>query len=337
MTALLVGGQGLYYWTAADAQKRDQPGAVLSSDDVFQGITELYVTQTASRLSIFAANTAQGMSYAVANIVGPIQIILTSPLLADGRGGRFSALLSPNEYILQLIVADNNGALTMLQQNVSDGIWSPIPLFTPSLSEIVEIQAYTVHIDLLDGNHTPLANRKVLLSSPRWGEVLVNGRSVNVGPNGVPVVSDGAGTVTLVVPTEDISASTFSLYNVSGDYLFQSPVPIDPTFKVNQKLKTINRGQDLRNATLQSGGTLLKDLGVTDAAADEAANAIVQLHNKLSLAQVTSPDSAIEIAENQSNFRPGVRRGADLGRIVAGHNAHRIIESRSIKTALWVR
>lgn len=84
----------------------------------------------------------------------------------------------------------------MLQQNVSDGLWNTTPLFTPSLSVNLNFQAYTVHIDLLDASFTPLVEQTILLTSARWSEIVVSGRSVSFGPAGVPVVSDVAETVT---------------------------------------------------------------------------------------------------------------------------------------------
>lgn len=337
-TALLVGGQGLYYWTATDAQKKNQPGTVLSHDQNFQGTVELYVTQTISQMSIFAANMNQGLGYAVANVVDPIRNIRTTPLLPDGKGGRFSALLSQDGTILQLVVTNSYGVLTMLQQNIKDGIWNAIPLFTPSLSSNHDFQAYTVHIDLLDASFTPLADQTVLLTSARWSEIVVNGRSVSVGPAGLPVVSDGAGTVTLLIPTEDISASAFSISSVYGSSVLAGSVPIDPTFKVNQKLKTINTGDDLRKAKLQSGGSLLNGLDVASGDVDEAAKAIAQLHSRITPSRTMSPDTFVAIDESHLQIRPErVRRGAELGKLIAGHRTHRIIESNAIKDMLWVR
>lgn len=337
-TALLVGAQGLYYWTATEAVRRGHPGAVLSRDRIFREAMELYVTQTISQMSIFAANTAEGLGYAVASVVDPIRNILTTPLLPDDRGGRFSALLSQDGTILQLLIADAYGVLTMLQKNVSDGIWNVIPLSTPSLSANLDFQAYTVHINLLDASFIPLADQTVLLTSARWSEVVVNGRHVSVGPAGIPVVSDGAGTVTLLIPTEDISASTFSISNVHGSSLLDRSVPIDPTFKVNQKLQAINTGDDLRTAKLQSGETLLSGLNVPAREVDEAAEAIVQLRSRVPSSQTISPDTPARIDESRLKCWPGsVRRGAELGQILAGHRTHRIIESNSIQTMFWVR
>lgn len=290
-------------------------------------------------MSIFAANSARGLGYAVASVSDPIQSTLTVPLLPDGQGGRFSALVSRDGEILQVIVADTYGVLTLLQQNVSDGLWTNTPLYTPSLTVNRNFQAYTVHVDLLDAALTPLARQTILLTSSRWSEIVVNGRSVSVGPAGVPVVSDAAGTVTLLVPTEDISAATISLSNADGSpALFPTPVLIDPTFKVNQKLKTINTGDDLRNAQLQSGGSLLSDIDVSDADVDETAKAIAQLHSRLPSPQTLPLDKSTEIAEDPSKFRTKrIRRGAELGRLVAGRRTDRILASKSIKDMAWVR
>lgn len=126
-------------------------------------------------MSIFASNTTQGLAYAVANVADLVRNIATVPLLPNGKGGRFSALLSQDGKIQHLIVADSYGVLTMLQQNVSDGIWNVTPLLTPSLSVNHDFQAYTVHIDLLDASLTPLADQTILLTNIRCSKIVVNG------------------------------------------------------------------------------------------------------------------------------------------------------------------
>lgn len=148
------------------------------------------------------------------------------------------------------------------------------------------------------------------------------------------MVSDGTGTVTLLILTEDISASTFSLSNVYWSSVFPRSFSIDPTFKINQNLETINTGNDLQNAQLQGGGSLLSGLDVAATDVDEAAQAIAQLHNRLSSSQTTSLNTSVEIAESQSKFRSGkVRRGVEMGDLL--RVIGRIASQKP--TQLWVR
>ncbi|KAL9584262.1 MAG: hypothetical protein Q9203_004732 [Teloschistes exilis] len=225
-TPLLVGGDSLTYYTAEQCLQGTS-GSVISSDKVFAGVQELYVAQTAQELIIFAENAAQGIGYSTTSLANPVQSLFASPLVPDGQGGAFSPAISTNSAALQFVVVNSSGVLSVLQQDQISHISSSRGLFTPNLNKNIDFQACTVHVNLLQADLTAMVHQAVLISSTGWADIIINGRGVSVGPSGVPVLSDESGTVTLIIPTEDVSSYIFTVGNVQGSNIFQNPITWD--------------------------------------------------------------------------------------------------------------
>ncbi|KAL8689150.1 MAG: hypothetical protein Q9218_005112 [Villophora microphyllina] len=338
-TPLLVGGSSLTYYTAKQCLQGSS-GTVISSDKVFAGVQELYVTQTTQQLSIFAENAYQGIGYATTSVANPAQGLVASPLIPDGQGGSFSPVIANDSAALQFVVANSSGALSVLQQDPSSRIWSSTKLFIPNLNKNIDIQAYTVHVNLLQSDMSAMVNQAVLVSSTGWADIIVNGRGVSVGPSGVPVLSDEAGTLTLIIPTEDISSYVFTVGNVDGSNVFRQPITIDPSFKISAALSKISTKSDLLNAPLQSGGHLMDGTSVGPDEIEHAANAIHTL-----LSQRTVASAKVKAAATTGTLPAGqyrtkhvydtTRSGSELRTMVAGSNMVQIKSAQSIKQMGW--
>ena len=336
-TALLVGGNGLYYWSAANAVKTNQPGTPLSDDGVFTGVVELLVSQTEQDLSIFAANTALGVGYALASAVNPSVGMVTAPLVPNGQGGIFSPLVSADGASLQLIVADSSGNLGMLMQDTTTGLWTNTPFYTPSLTQNVSFQSYTVHMTVLDASLSAMPNQKVLLQSNGWVDITANGLAVRVGPSGTPLVTDSDGTLTLLIPTEDISSYVFTVGNAPGESIFPAPIPIDPTFKVNNALAGIQHAADLKNQPLQTGGHLMDGTTVKPDQIEQAAQAIHSMHAQRTLLPADGSRLQRSPRERRLEHNPGsVRSGKSLGKLLCGHDLDSIRAADDIIDMGWV-
>ncbi|KAL8710271.1 MAG: hypothetical protein Q9225_007311 [Loekoesia sp. 1 TL-2023] len=333
-TSLLVGGASLTYFTAEECVHRNSKGTVISNDKVFSGVQELYISQTPEKVSIFASNSALGVGYAVVSIADLRQGISPTPLIPEGKGGSFSPVITQSSDRLQFVVADSDGALTLLQQDPESCIWATTPLYTPSLNTNLDVQAYAVHINLFNEDSSPMVLEAVLLSSTGWIDVLVNGRGCGVGPPGTPVLSDESGTVTLIIPTADISSFIFNVGNVEGSTLFKSSQDIDPSFKVNEALSQIKTGGDLKAAKLQTGGYLLDGSNASDDDIDSAAKAIAKLHDQR--CNLAAQPNGLRTVAKSINHQPGsVRSGKSLGRIICGSNVERIKGAKSIWDWPW--
>lgn len=263
------------------------------------------------------------------------QGISPTPLIPDGKGGSFSPVITQNSDRLQFVVANNDGALTLLQQDPKSGIWATTPLYTPSLNTNLDVQAYTVHITLLDQNSSPMVREAVLLSSTGWVDIIVNGRGCGIAPSGTPVLSDESGTVTLIIPTTDIASFIFTVGNVEGSNLFKSGLDIDPSRKVHEALGQIKTADDLKAAKLQTGGYLLEGSKASDDDLDQAAGALAKLHDQRS--KLAAQPNGLRTVARLANHQPGsVRDGQSLGRIICGRNVEGIRSAKSIMDAFWV-
>ena len=338
-TALLAGGQSLNYWSAKEAQTKKTP-ATMSTDAVFKGVVELFVSQTGEKMSILATNSAQGVGYIVASVTNPMQNLNPTPLIPNNQGGTFAPLVSAANQSLQVIVSDSHGALTILQEDSLSGIWTSSPFYTPSLDQNLEMQAYTVHLNLQNADLTPMVDQTISLSSTGLVEVVVNGRSTIVGPAGVDSTTDGSGTITIIVPSPDISSYVFHVDNASnGPKLFSEPVFIDPTFKVNDQLAKIENGNDLREAKLQDGTPLLAGSPADKQDVDEAGTYIGVLTKERAkyVDNLSNHRGNKRPPRENAHFKPGTkRRGQDLGKFVCGRHTRIIKESDSITDTAWV-
>lgn len=87
----------------------------ISQSGVFQSIRQLYVAQVSTALSIWAANSDDGVGYLRAdaeltNVQLPVQVI------PDGQGGNFAPFISPSGK-QEFIVSDMDGVLSLFEQD----------------------------------------------------------------------------------------------------------------------------------------------------------------------------------------------------------------------------
>lgn len=261
--------------------------------------------------------------------------------------GNFAPFVAPDKSALQLIVATSDNKLSLLQQNTMSGIWTTMPFYTPSLTENIEYDAFFTRMTLRAADRRLLSQETFLLKCPDgWTEILVNGRSLVVGPDGVPVISDARGTLTLITPTDDISSPSFILTDAGPSFaahLGGAEFTIYPDKKVIDKISTIRTGDDLRKAKLPDGTKVLEGSNASDNDIDLAAQTIAQLGDQRdNIASGASSRSSIARSlpdSDRRSFRVGrVRTGKDIKeiKIIAGVNAERILAAKSIVDVDWV-
>ena len=75
------------------------------------------------------------------------------PLLAEGRGGRISSMLSLRSQqgestasVSSLISVDESGNLTLLQQDAVSKIWQEYPLWHASSDNVMEVNGYMLRM-----------------------------------------------------------------------------------------------------------------------------------------------------------------------------------------------
>ncbi|KAF2838469.1 hypothetical protein M501DRAFT_1016569 [Patellaria atrata CBS 101060] len=341
-TSLLVGGQGIWCWTAQDAQRKQTQGTLISNpgDGGLDGVIQLHVAQADNAISIFATDSEETVSYAITPDLNFGTQLASIPLVSEGEGGTFAPFFPPDGLTQQVIVANSTGQLTLLQHDISADIWIRTPFYTPNLTENIEYNAYMTRITIRDDNGKPMPDAPLIVKSPEgWVDVIVNGRNVTLGPYGTMTSSDLRGTLTIIAPSEDISSWPFRVSTIGNadKGLVGEEVEIDPTEKTISKLKKIQNGDDLREARLEDGTRVLEGSDASDADIDTVADAIRQL---VDLAPQVKKRSLRPVVRNVSHnplaFKLGrVRSGKDLGRCIAGWNSNRIMASKNIIDSAW--
>ncbi|KAF1829335.1 hypothetical protein BDW02DRAFT_602640 [Decorospora gaudefroyi] len=349
-SGLVCGGNGLHFWTPTDAQKRDSPGYPVKAEGleapVLNQIDQLLISQAPNLVSIFVSTADVALSYFTTphlDLSGTI-----SPVILSREPGNFAPFVSPDESILQLAVATSDRNLSLLQQNPQSGIWTTMPFHTPSFTENIEYDAFFTSITLRGADKKILSQETFLLKCPDgWSEILLNGRSLVVGPDGVPVISDVRGKLTLITPTDDISSPRFILTDAGPSFpahLGGAEFAIYPDQKVMDKISTIRTGDDLRKAKLPDGTNLLEQSDASNDDINQAAETIAQLRDQHdNIASGGSSRSSLARSlpnDDPRSFRVGrVRTGEDIKKmkIIGGVNAERIMAAKRIVDVDWDR
>ncbi|KIW94665.1 uncharacterized protein Z519_04642 [Cladophialophora bantiana CBS 173.52] len=328
---LLVGGAGdLTYWKPEDALHRRHEGTLVPLDSPLSDINQLHTTQIGDFFSLWVTSAGTRVSYANATnstFAKPLQVV---PVLETG--GLFAPFYLPRpsfpgQFLQQLLVANEFGHFTLLSQHpdtsssggLSESTWKVTPFNIPALDEVLEFNGYMTRVQVLSANGKPLPRTTLSLMSSTATELIVNGRTTRVWESGTSVITDMTGTVTLVIPTADISSSTFRLGNPKGKTTLAHEFEIDPTNKVHARLSNIQRGDDLKNATLQSGGKLLDGKKIDNKKLDHAAAAIDAMCRERG--NVATRRRVKMGLDDPKAFKPGrLHLPADLGRIMGGSN-----------------
>ncbi|KAK0649721.1 hypothetical protein B0T16DRAFT_410613 [Cercophora newfieldiana] len=278
LSGVLVGGDGLHHWASNEYLRAGQPGRLISAPGAFVQVVQLDVAQSqGGMLSVFAETKQHGLSYAR---VPPSNATFSTPLTSislvpDGLGGAYSPFIDPEGLTQQVIVASKTGTLTLLSQDQATGYWQSSPFYVPDPDKVIEYSGYMTRVVFTGprkGTNTdvqvPLADRPVVMRYPVYTDVLVNGRSVTIGPSGTTVLTDARGVLSYLIPSSGIATDFVTLENPGGGDpdIVPAPLEIDPTQKVFDKLATLETAEGLQNATLPNGNKLLA--GSTASAGD---------------------------------------------------------------------
>lgn len=332
-TSLLVGGRGpLRHWTAWETGVRDAPGTAVATDVAFVGLSEMFPAQSESGgLTIFAHTHDEAVIYASSagwSTAKPSLKVVE--LVRPGEGGTCAPFVpraglgSASRLNQQLFVAMRSGQLKLLDQDAQKGFWQETPFFVPALEEIVEYQAYMVRVAVADENDRPLSEQSLLLTSSAAVEVLANGRSIVTSDVGDEVITDGDGTLTLVIPTDALATSSVTVAVLSDDAVrsLSTSVEIDPADKVFRQLEDIESADDLKNVRMQSGKGLLEGKDISDSDLHQAAHGV----KSLVTARNEAKDKSFSTTARQQ-LRAEIRTlpTRDM-RIVAGQGGQALLE-----------
>jgi hypothetical protein len=290
-TVFLVGGDVITQYKYADYNKSSGTGTTIVGDsDSKLGIKDIHNAQSGDAITVWYTTGADAAYYYSASTSSMSDGLLVQ-LLPDGAGGQISGLLlSKNDdnttLVNTLLSVDEMGDLTILQQASDTGMWESHPFYVPATTDNLEIPSFTVrikaHTDVM-GPEERISGCQLHLSTSGFVRVQSNGRTATLDQNGAWYQADHSGTVTIIIATTDMSCHTLQVdkFQTQGYDEIALDVPVlVPSCKVNEKLAGISSGQDLLNATTQTGESLIDPGTVSNEDADNAASMISALNKE---------------------------------------------------------
>lgn len=286
-TALLVGGDKVTWYKYKEYTTSSGTGTTLSLT-VPSGLKDIHTAQDGDQVTVWFTTTSDAAHY-YSTATSTIDSGALVQLLDDGQGGRLSSLLYSDDdksvLVKTLVAVDEAGDIIVLQQASDTGMWTSRSLYVTTDDENVEVDSYTVLIRALSSvtndEDQYTAGCSLHLTASAYVQIIRNGRAATLSQGGGWFEADATGTVTLIIPTGDMSCHTITVDQFrapNGTVTTLDAVPVlSPSDKVMSKLASIQSGQDLLNATTQSGKKLISPGTVSQDDADQAASIISQL------------------------------------------------------------
>ncbi|KAI0750918.1 hypothetical protein C8Q80DRAFT_1118866 [Daedaleopsis nitida] len=283
-TDLIIGGTGLFHYTAALTAHSDTPTGpdrfvtVLTDSKNLTQLRQLFVAQDGNQLTVFIRNGSDSILYQRLEATFPdiqeAELIVKGPLVPllsrEDGGGHLAVLVNGATGSQRLYVVGTNDTLTLMEQSGGTHLWQRIPVLVPSTGQNTEVLSYTSHIRLADVSGLPLPMSTVLLCSSSAVDVGYNGRIISLTSQGTAVETDMTGDITLIHRVSSLSSVVFTLKDVSLD---------------NPKLGTpwiVNPAQNAQKGVTLASGKLIDPSKVSSGDLDKAADAVAQLSASLS-------------------------------------------------------
>lgn len=249
LTDLVLVGDGLWMITAEEARYKHALIRRISFDPLYNASYNISIAQAGQSLSFWFTNGEHTLGYQQASNDGKL-LGDPIPLRPAGSSIDYAAILDPRSKSQSLIVVSGTHEVLLMEQAIETGMWNTRPLLITAPDGLIETDAFVSHVELRDAEHKPLSLTKLNISASGWVNLLVNGTEYAVGETPRTVETDEMGILTIVQPSDDISAYTYNLSNVpDGTNIFPSTgFLIDPSVKVQAKIGSLTTPEALRKA-----------------------------------------------------------------------------------------
>lgn len=301
-SSLIVGGEGLYHYTAQEAfQGMSSMFRKLSSDDFYNGIKQLQVAQDSACVTTWALNGANELVYQQFNIVEEVPVMRTPtvPLLDESQGGgRFSSLMNSGSN-QKLFTLGKEGQISLLMQDDKTRFWQRQTVAIPTLETYVEFQSYTTQVRVTEDGLIPIPNAKVRLSCTQTTELIINGKKLVVGSDSCEVEANEAGVLTIIVRADDLSTAQYRITKSASSAveILGGSVLINPMNAVSEKLGTLDSGSKLKDLKDEDGSPVVDASKTDDKSMNDAASSIQELQKAMKELPADAPAKNATVEE----------------------------------------
>ncbi|KAL7934280.1 hypothetical protein V8C35DRAFT_327196 [Trichoderma chlorosporum] len=284
---LLVGGQTITAFKSSEYCSPTGKGTVINTSDQVSGLKGLHVTLSGQTLRFWYTTNADAVHYYTAQSTA-LSNGTVIPLLAEGKGGQISGLLSlksadgtDQTLVSSLLSVDEYGNLVLLQQDSVSQLWQTYPFWSASDLNVMEVKGFMLRM-----HATATTSDEASLIPGCWLRVstsgvvrcTVNGRYASLGPTGQWYQTNAKGVLNIQLQSDDASCFVFSAdaYRAakpgSPETPLQTPV-LDPSVKMIMKLDDVQTPEDVR-ALKKKDGTYLVPSNASD---DDVKSAVTSI------------------------------------------------------------
>ena len=244
---------------------KNADGFLISNDTIFQSVRDLDVSINTSgdpTVSVFVSNKALALGYVTTSIkkIGR-ETPTTTPLLPEGQGGYFASFVASSGN-KSLICTSSDGTLTLFEQAADTLLWKRSLFNIASLDKNIEITCYQTRLTIFDAQKAALAGGIAVISSSGSVLLTINGQQTTLDGEGTEVTADHTGAFTIVCPTGDISAYTYTVTDISSSKgePVDGALTVDPAQKVHERMMSLLATDGaLKSAKTPSGELLARD------------------------------------------------------------------------------
>lgn len=222
-------------------------------NDKVKDIQELYVTEDAKRISVWAI-TKSGNLYYISGTKNGDTYTWDEEELFDKKIAHLSTIRNKVKFTNEIYYVDKNRNFVHNWECPTSGFWFTRTIKQENDPYLLEVPSYTTLIKLTDQDGNILAGQSFSLASSEWLYVEINGETYNMDvDHPVTVKTDNRGFISIVQFTDEVLAPIFYL---NANFIDKT-INIFPHGKVIQGLSKIQTADDLRNAKDANGDSIL--------------------------------------------------------------------------------
>ncbi|QBF33293.1 hypothetical protein [Thalassococcus sp. S3] len=245
---LYISGEGVFVISAEELDNhKDAKVVELMGADVATKVRRLNIAESPDgAVSVWALGTDGNLLTVRSDSAEREADALSTPLRlrADVQG--IAPVYGDGATTTAMIVTYTNGQVAHVHRDAASGAWLEAPVLVDAPSEVVKMSCYGVALRMMDSGGMPQMGCKVMVSASAAAHVVVNGKSVFIGPNvKVEATTDANGAVNLYDKVRTLAPPVYRFEIETYD----NAIDINPAATAHERLASVT-AQDLLSSDL---------------------------------------------------------------------------------------
>jgi len=235
---LYIGGQGVHVIAAEEFDNHKEAALVeVMAAAVATDLRRLSIAESPSgAASVWALGLDGAVLTARAESAARDAAAFSTPLRLRAQVQTIAPVHGDQATTTSMIVAYTDGRAAHLHRDAETGAWLEAPVLVEAPDEVVKMSCYGMALRMMDRGGMPQMGRKVTLSASALTSVMVNGKSVFIGPNlTVEAATDANGAVNLYDRVRSLAPPVYR-FEIDG---YANAIDVNPAAAAHERLAEI--------------------------------------------------------------------------------------------------